>query len=502
MLLNDWKKIGTAILLVSLPFTNVLATEVKASDYDHDGRSDSDDIDDDRDGYPDCWEKDRYKLDHDNDGIKDDDDPDDDNDGILDVNESSTDARYDFDNDGKLDMSENRSLANNDNDSDKDGIIDSIEKDEYKNDTDNDGKKNSDDKDDDNDGLKDEYEGGKKKFNTDNDSKKNRTDTDLDGDGIKDWNESSCKAVYKYNCPTCVADIAIYDPPHSDRIDGGWEEEVTAFITMANEYGWSYDTVSISQLNNGVLGSGDSKKYKVFIAPGGWAYTRDQALTETGEDYLRKYVNTGGSYLGFCAGAYWAADTVIWAEDSTGGGGEYTQESDYTGNYEYDLNLLNGAAKGAFAWAPYPNDSMEPVTINTDNPVMASIGLASTSYFFYGGGPFFTNFAEEPNGYSVWGTVQKPSSTPSGATAGQNEDSIIQYKYGDGRVILFAYHPAFLLNSSADGVAESTYYDEDATTIYAGSPAQNTMNIQGWNIAHAAVQYAMHKKISKITELP
>lgn len=491
-----------AVFFMFLCSAGVTRAESSTSDYDHDGRDDSEDIDDDRDGYADCWEKDTYTLDHDNDGIRDTDDADDDGDGVLDVNESSTDARYDHDNDGTLDMSENRSLANDDNDTDKDGILDSIEKDDVKKDTDKDGKKNSDDSDDDKDGLKDEYESSKKTFDTDNDKKKNRVDTDADGDDIKDWKEGSCKAVFNYNCPSCVADIAIYDPPYSDSIDGGWSEEVTAFKTMANEYGWTYDTVNIRDLNTGILGSGDSKQYRVFLAPGGWAYTRDQALTETGEDYMREYVDSGGSYLGFCAGAYWASDTVIWSETTTGGGGTYNTESDYTGNYEYDLNLLSGSGKGALSWAPYPDDSMELVSINTDNPVMASIGLPETSYFFYGGGPFFTNFSEEPKGYAVWGRAKKPSTAPSGATVGEGEDMIIQYKYGKGRVVLSAYHPAFLLNSSADGVADSTYYDEDATTRYPGSPSQDEMNLEGWNIAHAAVQYTMHKKITAITELP
>lgn len=501
-----WKKYVTLTLIIMSPIIispqSIMAVN---TDADRDSKSDSKDIDVDQDGYPDCWEKSKYLLDHDNDATPDTDDTDDDNDGIADKSESSTDARYDANNDEVPDTKDNRLLANNDNDADKDGILDRIEKDSYKNNSDNDEKKNDDDKDDDQDGLKDKYEDGKKKINTDNDGVNNRVDEDLDGDGINDWNENSCTAIYNYDCPTCVADIAIYDTPLSDQRDGGWEEEVEAFQAMAQDYGWTIQTVSMDELNSGVLGSGNDKKYKVFIAPGGWSPIRDRKMTAWGEQYLRDYVNSGGGYVGFCGGAYLASDTVIFADGASGGGGTYSTESDYGEPFEYDLNLLSGSAKGAFAWLPYEgleNSSMDPATINKDNAVMASVKMTNQAFFFYGGGPYFTNFSEEPTGYNVWARAKKPVGAPDGATAGDGEAAVIQYNYGAGRVVLSAYHPAFLLNSSVDGVTESIYYDEDEVIRYADSPAQDIMNLYSWNIAHAAVQYAMHEKITAITELP
>lgn len=52
------------------------------SDHDDDGRIDSEDVDDDADGFPDTIEKVEFRHDHDNDGIKDSEDTDSDNDSI------------------------------------------------------------------------------------------------------------------------------------------------------------------------------------------------------------------------------------------------------------------------------------------------------------------------------------------------------------------------------------------------------------------------------------
>src|SRR3989339_718563 len=190
------------VLIVSVFFTltaSIIPVSVFANseqDLDQDGIVDEVDIDDDGDGYPDCYERDKYRKDHDNDGIKDIDDPDDDNDSIADTDEAA-DMQLDRDNDGKKDETENR-FRKNKKDDDKDGIPNKVETKKLRKDHDNDGIKNGDDLDDDGDGVLDRYESKKNKYNLDNDrnqEKKDAYDADIDNDGIKNWLEETCSAI-------------------------------------------------------------------------------------------------------------------------------------------------------------------------------------------------------------------------------------------------------------------------------------------------------------------
>lgn len=298
------------------------------------------------------------------------------------------------------------------------------------------------------------------------------------------------------------ADFALYDPEYEN--DGVWEEEVSALKTMFFAYGWSYKIIDNNDLNNGELGSGIMRKYKALIMPGGWASYREIAITPLGKNYIRDFISSGGNYVGFCAGAFWASDTVDWAQNSSGFNEEYNLESDYVA-YNYKLDLFLGHAKGPFGWTPW-NDgttaSLQKVKINTSNSTMRLLSLPDTTRFFYYGGPFFTNLSSLPTNYEVWANAIAPDSLPLEAMTGNNEPTVVKFTYNLGTVILFSYHPEVLIYSDVDNSKLSQYINEDSLEFDTGNQSIDDINLDSWNIVHAALQIANNESVTKLTSLP
>jgi len=299
-----------------------------------------------------------------------------------------------------------------------------------------------------------------------------------------------------------VADFALYDPDYED--DGVWEEEVAALKAMFFAYGWSYSVVDTSGINNGELGDANNRRYKALVSPGGWALNREWAISQSGRNNIRDFINSGGNYIGFCAGAYWVSDIVDWAQTSTGSWGSYNQESDYH-TYNYQMDLLNATAKGPFGWTPWSNGdtaSFQIAKINILNPTMSLIELPSTTRFFYYGGPFFTNFISTPDNYEVWATATPPNGTAPEGLIGEDKSTVIKFNYGLGNVILFSYHPEILIGSDVDNIKLTQFINEDTLSWDIGSQTLDEINLQSWNIVHAALQISNNEEVTKIETLP
>ncbi len=303
-------------------------------------------------------------------------------------------------------------------------------------------------------------------------------------------------------CPSCVADFAIYDTAYED--DGVWDEEVTAIKALLTRYGWTYQTVEPARINAGYLGTGASRRFRALIEPGGWAYSRSVVVTPVGEQRIREFVASGGGYVGLCAGAYYATAVVRWAQTASGGSGSYTTAADYT-DYPYSLGLLSGIAQGPLGWAPWndgKNPRLELATIDTANPTMAAIGMIATTRFFYAGGPFFTGMDPLPPGVEVWARAAMPAGTPSAASIGDGEPTIVRFLYGQGSVVLFSYHPTILVRSLVDNVTLSMYYDETTVPWDTGDQTWDEINFHSWNVVHAALQFAAGQTPTRIPPLP
>ncbi len=60
----------------------------------------------------------------------------------------------------------------------------------------------------------------------------------------------------------------------------------------------SFELIRSDNIKNGEL-----KNYRMLFVPGGWASNKIKALGEEGISEIKKFVNKGGNYLGFCGGA-------------------------------------------------------------------------------------------------------------------------------------------------------------------------------------------------------
>ncbi|HEV8629520.1 MAG TPA: BPL-N domain-containing protein [Thermoanaerobaculia bacterium] len=291
-------------------------------------------------------------------------------------------------------------------------------------------------------------------------------------------------------CRACVADFAIYDPVREE--DGVWEEDVTALETILDAYGFTHRRVDAPGIAGGALGSGAGRRFRALLEPGGWAYTRNVALGATGAARLRSFVQSGGGYVGFCAGAYAAAALVRF--DLQGAG--------YYQSIPYSLQLFPGAAAGPFGWMPWrdgTNANLVEAAIEVGNPTMRAIGIPARTRFLYGGGPWFEPYLS-PARYEVWARAVAPP----GATnrAGDGKPTIVKLAYGRGTVVLFAYHPEILIGSTADGVVLRQFCDEGAIDWDLGDLTLEQIDLDSWNVVHAALQVAIGQRAAPVLALP
>lgn len=304
------------------------------------------------------------------------------------------------------------------------------------------------------------------------------------------------------DCPECVADFALFDPAYEN--DGVWEEEVTALETLFTTYGWTWQRLGPADLNALALGSGSTRRFRALVAPGGYAYARNRDVDAVGEAGIRDFLAQGGGYVGFCAGSFWAATEVVWAETASGGGGTYNQAADYL-TYPYELQLLPGAAQGPYGWMPWldgTNASLEPVALDTSIPTLQAAGLPSETRFFYYGGPFFPDLDPSLPGLEVWARAIPPAGLDPAASSGAGQPTLIKFDLGTGPVVLFSYHPDILIGSMVDGVELTSILVEANQSWDTGNQTLDEINLQSWNSVHAALQVAAGWTVTPLTQLP
>jgi biotin--protein ligase len=215
-------------------------------------------------------------------------------------------------------------------------------------------------------------------------------------------------------------------------------------------------------------------------------------MRKVGDGKIREFVNSGGNFVGFCAGSYWPARTVRCA----------LVERHYM-DYTYELQLFPGVAQGPLGWLPWKDGltvNLDLATIDTSNPTMAAIGMPAKTRFLYGGGPWFEHTELIPGTCEVWARAVMPEGTPKEQSDGDNKPTIIRYQFGKGNVILFAYHPDVLINSMVDGLAE--FENEKLIKWNWGNQTESEVNLNSWNIVHAALQIAAGQPVTRLTTLP
>lgn len=152
-----------------------------------------------------------------------------------------------------------------------------------------------------------------------------------------------------------------------------------------------------------------------FVMPGGQDIPYEQFLNPKGIANIKTYVKTGGSYLGICAGAYFAAKKI-----------EFALGSSIEVNQERSLNFYDGIASGPIL-ADYDYHSQKGA-----RAAKVRYGKTLVSLYFNGGSTFLD--AEKIPNLDIIGHYQL------------NENylpAIVHIKQGSGCVILSGVHFEF-----------------------------------------------------------
>ncbi len=155
----------------------------------------------------------------------------------------------------------------------------------------------------------------------------------------------------------------------------------------------------------------DLFKFDIIVFPGGRADHMIMALSREQINNIREYVAEGGSYMGVCAGAYFASNYTIW------NGVKYGEVSGYI------LDLYYGDAVGPIKEIGNYNLNN---AYNPPHPTNITWYNGEKFNVTYWGGPYFTP-VDNVKVLAMYDKVQKPAA--------------IKFNYHSGRVILFGFHP-------------------------------------------------------------
>ncbi len=241
------------------------------------------------------------------------------------------------------------------------------------------------------------------------------------------------------------ADIAVY----TDNGTGAWEDGIVAFENFLDWKGISHERITAADINSTDL----RPLYQAIYFPGGYAWYYKIAISETGLQNIRDLVSSGGGYIGICAGAYFASDSVYWEED---------------GLLDYPLDLFDGTARGAIdAIAPWDNYAMTTLKMNSNNPIN-QFEPATEQMLYYGGPVFVPHSGQTVDTIAVW-------------SAWHDSLAAINFDYGSGRVLLLGPHPEIEEDSDRDSTDFAQELDD------AGSD---------WPFLWSAVDWLLDRPIS------
>ena len=205
---------------------------------------------------------------------------------------------------------------------------------------------------------------------------------------------------------------------------GAWEAGVIAYEHFFDYKGLTHERIYSEDVNTSDL----SAQYRGILFPGGWAYNYKLPITTTGLESIRKLVREGGAYIGMCAGAYFACDSIYWEED---------------GKLDYPLDLFSGIAIGALdRIAPWDDYAMTQVDMNPLHPINRfHPSFESVMYF---GGPYFV-----PRPGTVMDTIATWNDY-------YDQPAVVGVSYGKGRVLLSGPHPEIEEDDVRDGTEFGT----------------------------------------------
>lgn len=218
---------------------------------------------------------------------------------------------------------------------------------------------------------------------------------------------------------------------------GAWPGLLPAVGRAVENSGHIPLSIRFQDVTNGRL---TVNNFGAVVFPGGKATGYITGLSGY-EDSIRNFVNSGGCYLGICAGSFYASSEIEW-EGSV---------------YDYPLDLFSGqdigpikdlsADPGGDDWTYW---TLTDITIN--DTVLGNIG--TQKQFYLGGG-----YKTTASGVTPVATYADPGSSSYGTT------DAIRFSYGMGRVLLSGAHPEVRSGSNADWLFWDNYYHNSTTSL-------------------------------------
>lgn len=201
--------------------------------------------------------------------------------------------------------------------------------------------------------------------------------------------------------------VAIYD--HSDGSANG-PKNLLRFLTVAQ--GFAAQRVRPEDIQQGCL-----KNFDVLVVPGGSGSSQSRHLDELGREAIIDFVDTGGGYVGICAGSYLASS-----------------------HYSWSLGLINARVWDRAHWA---RGTGQVNLEMTDAGCSALAFPESETRVYYGQGPLLVpDQQDQLPDYEVLATYGTAIAAKGAESDAMTEThAIVRAPYGQGRVMCFSPHP-------------------------------------------------------------
>jgi glutamine amidotransferase-like uncharacterized protein len=200
---------------------------------------------------------------------------------------------------------------------------------------------------------------------------------------------------------------------------------------------------------------------KLLIVPGGADLYFCEKLNGDGNAAIRTYVETGGAYLGICAGAYYGCSYVDWASDV----------ADIAIQGPRELAFINATARGPVR--AFLQDGRMDASWRAAIRLETSFDDVPTATVLYEGGPVFD--CNDPEARILARYADLDGHPP--AILGQN--------FGHGTVVLCAPH----IEAIGDAAGRSVYQQNNTHAC------QHDRNVGAKLELHAQNQYTLWQKI-------
>ncbi len=202
--------------------------------------------------------------------------------------------------------------------------------------------------------------------------------------------------------PETVPKVALYNG------SGSWADNVDTLEDFFTSYDIEFELVD----EHIIIDPDLLNNYEIIVLPGGGA--ADYRYEISDHDSVRSFVMDGGLFIGFCAGAYYAADIFNW------------QGSEY----DYPLEIFSGSSigplSGQVGWG-----EKALLNLNQDHPANENFEHELDIYYF--DGPYFIPHDSDE---IYAGTIEILAHYDV-----NNQPAVIAGRFGDGGYLLFGPHP-------------------------------------------------------------